>query len=228
MIRVLIADDEPMVRTGIRSILATDPEIEVVGDAAGGSEAVAQAHRHRPDVALLDIRMPDGDGLTAAQRIRATLPDTAVIILTTFGEDEYIARALDHGAAGFLLKALDPRDLIAGVHAVANGAACLSPLVARRVITELRKAAPSRGHAARARVAALAPRERDVLALLGAGLSNADIARRLYLVEGTVKSYVSAVLARLEVRNRVQAAIIAVEAGLVDDQPTGSRPGHPV
>jgi DNA-binding NarL/FixJ family response regulator len=221
MIRVLIADDEPMVRTGIRSILATDPDIEVVGDAADGSEAVEQAHRHRPDVALLDIRMPNGDGLTAAQQIRTTLPDTAVIILTTFGEDEYIARALDYGAAGFLLKALDPRDLIAGVHAVANGGACLSPIVAQKVIAELRKTSPSRGYAARARVAALAPRERDVLALLGAGLSNADIAKRLHLVEGTVKSYVSAILTRLKVRNRVQAAVIAVEAGLVNDEPTG-------
>ena len=172
MIRVLIADDEPMVRTGIRSILATDPDIEVVGDAADGGEAVEQAHRHRPDVALLDIRMPNGDGLTAAQQIRTTLPDTAVIILTTFGEDEYIARALDHGAAGFLLKALDPRDLIAGVHAVANGAACLSPIVALTLPEE-----PGQ------------------------------------------PPYVSAILTRLEVRNRVQAAIIAVEAGLVNDAP---------
>jgi DNA-binding NarL/FixJ family response regulator len=172
-------------------------------------------------VVLLDIRMPNGDGLTAARQIRTALPETAVIILTTFGEDEYIARALDCGAAGFLLKALDPRDLIAGVHAVANGAACLSPLVAQRVITELRKASPSRGYAARAQVATLAPRERDVLTLLGAGLSNADIAKRLFLVEGTVKSYVSAILTRLKVRNRVQAAVIAVEAGLVNDEPTG-------
>lgn len=219
MIRVLIADDEPMVRTGIRSILATDPDIEVVCDAADGSEAVDQARRHHPDVALLDIRMPNLDGLTAARQIRSALPDTAVVILTTFGEDEYIARALDYGAAGFLLKALDPRELVAGVHAVANGAACLSPIIAQRVITELRKTSPSRGHTARARVSALAPRERDVLALLGAGLSNADIAKRLYLVQGTVKSYVSAILTRLEIRNRVQAAVIAVEAGLVNDDP---------
>ncbi|MBQ1052052.1 response regulator transcription factor [Micromonospora sp. C51] len=216
MIRVLIADDEPMVRAGIRSILTADADIHIVADAADGRTAVEQARRHRPDVAVLDIRMPGVDGLTATRQIRADLPETAVIILTTFGEDEYIARALDYGAAGFLLKALDPRELIAGVHAVASGAACLSPVVAQRVITELRRSGPSRGQAARTRVAALAPRERDVLALVGSGLSNADIAKRLHLVEGTVKTYVSAILSRLEIRNRVQAAIIAVEAGLVD------------
>ena len=123
----------------------------------------------------------------AARQIRSALPDTAVVILTTFGEDEYIARALDYGAAGFLLKGLDPRELVAGVHAVANGAACLSPIIAQRVITELRKDLPIAADLpARARVSAF-PRERDVLALLGAGLSNADIAKRLYLVEGTVQ-----------------------------------------
>jgi DNA-binding NarL/FixJ family response regulator len=221
MIRVLIADDEPMIRTGIRSILAADPDIEIVGDAKDGSEALQQARRYRPDVALLDIRMPVVDGLTATRQIRAELPDVAIIILTTFGEEEYIARALEYGAAGFLLKALDPRELIAGVHAVANGAACLSPIVAQKVITELRRSAPSRGQAARDLTARLAPRERDVLALLGTGMSNAEIAERLFLVEGTVKSYVSTILSRLKVRNRVQAAIIAVEAGLVHDPMTG-------
>jgi DNA-binding NarL/FixJ family response regulator len=215
MIRVLFADDEPMIRTGIRMILKSDPEIELVGEANDGAQAVEMALRMRPDVVLLDIRMPQLDGLAATRRIRAELPGTAVIILTTFGEDEYIARALDDGANGFLLKALDPRDLLDGVHAVAAGAACLSPLVAERVITELRKAAPSRSVAARARIATLAPREREVLALVGAGLSNAEIAGRLHLVEGTVKAYVSAILARLDLNNRVQAAVLAVEAGLL-------------
>jgi DNA-binding NarL/FixJ family response regulator len=215
MIRVLIADDEPMIRSGIRAILRTDPGLEIVAEAADGGEAVTLAEAHRPDVALLDIRMPVLDGLAAAGRIRTCAPETAVIILTTFGEDGYIVRALDSGAAGFLLKALDPHELIAGVRAVAGGAACLSPVIAQRVIAQWRQATPSRGYAARARIQALAPRERDVLALLGAGLSNAEIAARLHFVEGTVKSYVSVILTRLEVRNRVQAAVLAVEAGLV-------------
>ncbi|MDT0341788.1 response regulator transcription factor [Streptomyces litchfieldiae] len=215
MLRVLIADDEAMIRAGVRGILASDPAIEVVAEAADGREAVELARGHRPDVALLDIRMPGTDGLAALSELRALVPGTAVIMLTTFGQDEYIARALDEGAAGFLLKASDPRELIAGVHAVAGGAACLSPRVARRVIAELRDGAGARGRRARELAAALSDREREVLGMLGAGLSNAEIAGRLHLVEGTIKAYVSAILNRLSVRNRVQAAIIAYEAGLV-------------
>ncbi|WP_449657316.1 response regulator [Streptomyces johnsoniae] len=217
VLRVLIADDEAMIRGGVRAILASDPGIDVVAEAGDGREAVELTRLHRPDVALLDIRMPGADGLTALATIRSALPGTAVIILTTFGQDEYIARALDEGAAGFLLKASDPRELIAGVHAVASGAACLSPRVARRVIGELREGAVSRGRRARELVSVLSDREREVLGLLGAGLSNGEIAGRLHLVEGTVKAYVSAVLSRLAVRNRVQAAIIAYEAGLVEE-----------
>jgi DNA-binding NarL/FixJ family response regulator len=215
VVRVLIADDEAMIRAGVRGILAADPAIEVVAEASDGREAVELARVHRPDVALLDIRMPGGDGLTALTQLRALLPGTGVIMLTTFGQDEYIARALDEGAAGFLLKASDPRELIAGVHAVAEGAACLSPRVARRVIGELREGAVSRGRRARELVAGLSEREREVLGMVGGGLSNAEIARRLHLVEGTIKAYVSTVLSRLSVRNRVQAAVIAHEAGLV-------------
>ncbi|GAA3756428.1 DNA-binding NarL/FixJ family response regulator [Spinactinospora alkalitolerans] len=215
MIRVLLADDEAMIRAGVRAILGADPGIEVVAEAADGREAVELARAHRPDVALVDIRMPRLDGLAAAAEIRRAVPETAVAILTTFGEDDYIARALGDGASGFLLKAGDPRELIAGVRAVADGAAFLSPKVAHRVITELSGGRMSRGAEARRRTEELTGRERDVLALLGAGLSNAEIARRLHLVEGTVKSYVSTILNRLGVRNRVQAAIVAHEAGLV-------------
>jgi DNA-binding NarL/FixJ family response regulator len=217
-IRVLLADDEAMVRAGVRAILASDNEIEVVAEAADGAEAVELVRRHRPDVAVLDIRMPRMDGLAAGAEIRRTAPDTAVVMLTTFSEDAYIARALGDGASGFLLKSGDPRELIAGLKAVADGAAYLSPAVAQKVIAELSGGGGGRlARAAHAReqAEALTPREREVLALVGAGLSNAEIAGKLYLVEGTVKAYVSTVLTRLGVKNRVQAAIIAYEAGLV-------------
>jgi DNA-binding NarL/FixJ family response regulator len=218
MIRLLLADDEALIRAGVRAILTADPDLEVVAEAADGHAAVQAARAHRPDVALLDIRMPRLDGLAAAAEITRTVPGTAVMMLTTFAEREYISQALAGGAAGFLLKAGDPRELLAGIRAVAGGAAYLSPRVAHQVIAELRGGPGTpltRAAAARAAAGRLTPRERDVLALLGAGLSNAEIAARLHLVEGTVKTYVSAILARLDVRNRVQAAIIAYEAGLV-------------
>ncbi|OIJ23761.1 response regulator [Nocardioides luteus] len=224
MIRVLLADDEAMVRAGVRAILETDEAIEVVAEAADGRAAVDAAQRHRPDVALLDVRMPRMDGLAAAAEIARTAPETARVMLTTFSEDAYIARALGDGASGFLLKSGDPRELLAGVHAVADGAAFLSPRVAQRVIAEIGAGAGdrmSRAADARAKVAALTDRERDVMALVGAGLSNAEIGRRLHLVEGTVKAYLSSAFGRLGVRNRVQAAVLAHEAGLVsEDQAT--------
>ncbi|MEZ7132409.1 response regulator [Nonomuraea sp. AD125B] len=215
MIRILLADDEAMMRAGVRAILASDPELDVVAEAGDGRQAVDLAISHHPDVALLDIRMPRLDGLAAAAEIRRAAPGTAVVMLTTFGEDDYIAKALDVGAAGFLLKSGDPRELIAGIHAVAEGAAYLAPRVAQRVIAQLSGGRMARGAQARDRIEALTEREREVLALVGAGLSNAEIASRLHIVEGTVKAYVSAILTRLDVRNRVQAAIIAHEAGLV-------------
>ncbi|MFG3441257.1 response regulator [Nonomuraea sp. NPDC047897] len=215
MIRILLADDEAMIRAGIRAILAADPSFEVVAEAGDGRAAVDLVLSHHPDVALLDIRMPKLDGLGAAAEIRRVAPGTAVVMLTTFGEDDYIARAIDVGAGGFLLKSGDPRELIAGIHAVAGGAAYLSPKVAQRVITHLAGSRMTKGSAARERVRVLTDREREVLALVGAGMSNAEIARELHLVEGTVKAYVSAILTRLDVRNRVQAAIIAHDAGLV-------------
>ncbi|MCA2224561.1 response regulator [Nonomuraea aurantiaca] len=215
MIRVLLADDEPMVRAGVKSILATDAGIEIVAEAADGREAVELALAHRPDVAMLDIRMPRLDGLSAAAELRAALPEVAVVMLTTFDEREYVARALAEGAGGFLLKAADPRELIIGVRAVAGGAAYLSPRIAQQVIAELSDGRLSRTTTARKRMESLTPRERDVLALIGRGLSNQDIGRELFVSEGTVKAHVSAILLRLEVNNRVQAAIIAYEAGLV-------------
>ncbi|MFD4669346.1 response regulator [Lentzea sp. NPDC058450] len=209
MIRVLLADDEAMVRAGVRAILGADPAVEVVAEAEDGREAVEKALKHRPDVTLLDVRMPRLDGLDAAKELAAL--GFAVAILTTFNDDGYLERALDGGAKGFLLKSGDPRELIAGVHALASGGAYLAPKVAARMIAGFRGGRTSQ---ARTRVESLTARERDVLKLLGQGLSNAQIARRLDLVEGTVKGHVSAILSRLGAENRVQAAIVAHEAGL--------------
>ncbi|MEF3116609.1 response regulator transcription factor [Streptomyces chrestomyceticus] len=216
-VRVLLADDEAMIRAGVRAILTASPGIEVVAEAADGREAVDLALRHRPDVCLLDIRMPRLDGLGAAAELGRTLPETAVVMLTTFSEDAYVAGALGSGASGFLLKTGDPRELVIGVRAAAEGGAYLSPSVARRVISQFGGVALGKAAAARARTEELTEREREVLALVGEGLSNAEIAGRLFVVEGTVKAYVSAVLARLGLKNRVQAAILAYEAGLVRD-----------
>jgi DNA-binding NarL/FixJ family response regulator len=213
---VLLADDEVLVRAGVRAILSAAPDIEVVAEAGDGREALELARAHRPDVALLDIRMPVLDGLAAAAEFKRAAPEVAVVMLTTFSEDEYISEALDSGASGFLLKSGDPYELMAAVRAVHGGASYLSPRVAHRVIQQVSDGRMSRQSAAKERIAALTPRERDVLALVGAGLSNAEIGERLFLVEGTVKAYVSAVLGRLEVKNRVQAALLAYEAGLAD------------
>ncbi|MGW1975363.1 response regulator [Streptomyces sp. NPDC001889] len=225
-VRVLLADDEAMIRAGVRAILGAEPGIEVVAEAGDGHEAVDLALRHRPDVALLDIRMPRLDGLRAAEELRRVAPGTAVVMLTTFSEDEYIARALDSGVSGFLLKSGDPRDLISGVRAVAGGAAFLSPEVAHRVIAQLGGGRLSRAADARSRLEPLTAREGEVVALVGAGLSNGEIAGRLHVVESTVKAHVSAVLARLGLRNRVQLAILAHEAGVVERGP-GLSSGDP-
>jgi DNA-binding NarL/FixJ family response regulator len=217
MIRVLLADDEVMIRAGVRAILTTDPEIAVVAEAGDGREAIDLTLAHRPDVALLDIRMPRLDGLAAGAEIIRAMPEVAVAFLTTFGDDAYLAQALDDGAQGFLLKSGNPRELIAGIHAVAAGGAYLSPKIAARVIGRLRSTGLSRATTARTKVGVLTQRERDVLALLGAGLSNAQIANQLNIVEGTVKGHVSAILTRLDLSNRVKAAVLAHEAGLVPE-----------
>jgi DNA-binding NarL/FixJ family response regulator len=211
VIRVVLADDEAMIRAGIAAILGSGDDVEVVAQAKDGREAVDCALRTQPDIAVLDIQMPGLDGLAAASEIKRLLPATGVVMLTTFGEDAYVERALALGAGGFLLKSGDPLELLAGIRAVADGAAFLSPRIARRVIDQM----PRNLFGARDKVAALTPKETQVLALLGCGLSNADIAARLRIVEGTVKAHVSTILGRLGVRNRVQAAIVAYEAGLV-------------
>jgi DNA-binding NarL/FixJ family response regulator len=213
MIRVVIADDEPVVRVGVAAVLATAGDIEVVGEAADGRAAVELVRAHRPDVAVLDIRMPHLDGVEAAAELARIGFATPVLVLTTFADDASITRALAGGAAGFVLKTGDPKELVAGVRAVATGAAYLSPFVTRRILDGL--PATRRAGDAHGRVAALTDREREVLGLIGAGLSNAEIGRRLHVVEGTVKIYVSTILGRLGARNRVQAAIVAHDAGLI-------------
>jgi DNA-binding NarL/FixJ family response regulator len=214
-IRVVIADDEPLIRAGIRMILTSDQDIEVVAEAANGREAVEQARSHAADVVLLDIQMPVLDGLSALPELRRAAPSTKVIVLTTFGERENVLRALEHGGAGFLLKDTAPAELIRAVRAAAAGDAYLSPAATRHVVEQLASGREvARAEQARGRVAALSEKEREVLALLGEGLSNADAGRRLHMSEATVKTYVSRILAKLGCENRVQAALLARDAGL--------------
>ncbi|OKJ66981.1 response regulator [Streptomyces sp. CB02261] len=214
-IRVVIADDEPLIRAGIRMILTSDPEIEVVGEAADGRAAVEAARTHAADVVLLDIQMPVLDGLSALPELRRAAPRARVIVLTTFGERENVLRALEHGGAGFLLKDTAPAELIRAVRAAAAGDAYLSPTATRHVVERLATGREAvRAEQARGRVAGLSEKERDVLSLLGEGLSNADAGRRLHMSEATVKTYVSRILAKLDCENRVQAALLARDAGL--------------
>ncbi|WP_374774868.1 response regulator [Streptomyces sp. NBC_01310] len=215
VIRVVIADDEPLIRAGIRMILTSAPDIEVVAEAANGREAVELARLHAPGVMLLDIQMPVMDGLTALGELRRAAPEVRALILTTFGEKENVLRALGQGGAGFLLKDSAPGELIGAVRAAAAGDAYLSPGAARHVVDQLASGkAAVRGEEARRQVAELSERERGVLALLGEGLSNADAGRRLHMSEATVKTYVSRILAKLGCENRVQAALLARDAGL--------------
>ncbi|MGW3323510.1 response regulator [Streptomyces virginiae] len=215
VIRVVIADDEPLIRAGIRMILTSAPDIEVVAEAANGKEAVDLARSHAPDVMLLDIQMPVMDGLSALGELRRAVPLVRALILTTFGEKENVLRALGEGGAGFLLKDSAPGELIGAVRAAAAGDAYLSPGATRHVVDQLASGkAAVRGEVARRQVAELSDRERGVLALLGEGLSNAEAGRRLHMSEATVKTYVSRILAKLDCENRVQAALLARDAGL--------------
>ncbi|MBT2490564.1 response regulator transcription factor [Streptomyces sp. ISL-96] len=214
-VRVVIADDEPLIRAGIRMILTSDRAIEVVAEAANGREAVDLARVHAPDVVLLDLQMPVMDGLTALAELGRAVPGTRVIVLTTFGERENVLRALESGGVGFLLKDSAPAELIRAVRAAAAGNAYLSPGATRHVVEQLASGrAPARAERARQLVTALSVRERDVLALLGEGLSNADAGKRLHMSEATVKTYVSRILAKLGCENRVQAALLARDAAL--------------
>ncbi|MGW1836288.1 response regulator [Streptomyces sp. NPDC002067] len=214
MIRVMIVDDDALVRLGLSDLFDGDPDIEVVTQAADGLQAVEQAMAHRIDVALVDVRMPRMDGITATARLRAFPRPPKVITLTTFDLDEYVYNSLAAGADGFLLKDTDPAEILRAVHLVAAGSAMLHPTAARRLIDRYHATTHPRAAAARARLERLTPRESDVLALLAAGETNAEIAACLGMRESTVKAHVSRVLAALEVTNRVQAALMARDAGL--------------
>ncbi|MER5632841.1 response regulator transcription factor [Streptomyces nitrosporeus] len=212
-VRVLVADDEPLVRAGIVGILGTDPAIDVIGEAGTGHEALAAARARRPDAVVLDIRMPGLSGLEVLRELRRAGPPLPCLFVTTFGEDDYVAEALRLGADGFVLKSGSPHELLLGVHAVAGGGAFFSPSVARRLLTGRRVGESGRAHDARARFDRLTPREREVLRLVGQGLTNTEIAGRLVLAEGTVKVHISSILRTTGARNRVEAALVAVHAG---------------
>jgi DNA-binding NarL/FixJ family response regulator len=213
--RVLIVDDEALVRAGLRMILSTADDLEVVGEAEDGADAVDAVRAHHPDVVLMDIRMPRLDGLAATREVLALPAAPQVIVLTTFDLDDYVFRALEAGASGFLLKDTPPRDLVRAVQVVAAGEAMLSPTVTRRLISQFSGAGVSRQRAARERLQVLTDRERDVLLGVAGGHSNAEVGRRLFMSEATVKAHMSRVLAKLDASNRVQVAILAHDAGLL-------------
>jgi DNA-binding NarL/FixJ family response regulator len=222
MTTVLIADAQALVRDGLHKILDSEPELEVVGEAGDGEEAIAAATRLRPDVILMDIRMPVLDGIEATRRIVRAQPGTRVLILTTFGLDTYVYEALRAGASGFMLKDAPPEEIAAAVRIVASGDALLAPAVTRAVIEEFARApAAAQPAPPPAAVAELTPREQEVFALLARGLSNPEICARLVISEATAKTHVAHILQKLDVRDRVQAVIYAYESGLVAPGSTG-------
>jgi DNA-binding NarL/FixJ family response regulator len=212
-IRVLIADDQMMVREGFSVLLGSQPDIEVAGEAVDGRDAVGKVAALRPDVALLDVRMPGMNGLEATREIVAGTPETKVLILTTYDLDEYVYQALRAGASGFLLKDAPPEQLIAAIHTLAAGEALIAPAITKRLIEQFARAAPASRPPEQ--LAELTPRELEVLGLVARGRSNGEIADELVLSEATVKTHVKRVLAKLRVRDRVGAVVFAYEAGLV-------------
>ncbi|WP_436536272.1 response regulator [Actinoplanes sp. HUAS TT8] len=217
MIRVLVADDQPLMRGALATIIGVQPDMELVGEAADGRTAVETAVRLRPDVAVLDIRMPGLDGLAATRELARLVPGNAVrvLILTTFDLDEYVTAALAAGASGFLLKNAPPEDILAGIRVVASGESLLAPTVTTRLLSRFRAEAAAVDPARAALLDQLTPRETEVLRDLARGASNAEIGDRLYIGETTVKTHVSRILAKVGARDRVQAVIFAYEAGLI-------------
>ncbi|HZC27835.1 MAG TPA: response regulator transcription factor [Actinopolymorphaceae bacterium] len=219
-VRVLVADDDDLMRAGLRAVLSSDATIEVVGEACDGREAVEGAQRHQPDVVLMDVRMPGLDGIGATREICVRAPSVRILILTTFSDDDYVFGALSAGASGFLLKRTRPEQLIAAIHTIAAGDSLLSPTVTRTVIDKM--AHHPRPDAALARrLRDLTPREREVLELVARGMSNLEIAETLVVEESTVKTHLKRILAKLQLRDRVQAVILAYETDVVRP---GDRP----
>ena len=210
MIRLLLADDQALVRGGFRLILDAEPDMEVVAEAADGNRAVEQALETRPDLVLMDVRMPELDGIEATRRLLGELPSTRVLMLTTFDLDEYVVEAFRAGASGFLLKTAPPQQLVAAVRTVHDGDALLAPASTRRLIEQAARPAP-----VVPALEELTARERDVLRLLARGMTNAEIAAELVLTENTIKTHVAHVLSKLGLRDRVQAVVLAYESGLV-------------
>lgn len=212
MTRVLIVDDDDLMRAGLAAVLSSDASIDVVGHASTGREAIARARRLQPDVVLMDVRMPDLDGIAATRELSTVAPAVRVLILTTFEQDDYIFGSLRAGASGFLLKRTPPEELIAAVHTIATGESLLSPSVTRRVVDRMAgQPGPDRGSV---EVEELTPREREVLELIARGFSNTEIAGALVIEESTVKTHVKRILLKLDLRDRVQAVIYAYEHGL--------------
>jgi DNA-binding NarL/FixJ family response regulator len=216
VIRLLLVDDQPLVRAGLRMVFEPEPDVEIVGEAADGEEAVRRVQELGPDVALMDVRMPRRDGIQATRIILggAVAEPPRVLVLTTFDDDEYVYEALRAGASGFLLKDAPPEALVAAVRGVVAGDALLAPAVTRRLVEEFAHRRPRA--AAPPGLAELTEREREVFRLVARGLSNAEIAERLYVGESTVKTHVGHVLSKLELRDRVQAVVLAYEAGVVE------------
>jgi DNA-binding NarL/FixJ family response regulator len=224
LIRILLVDDQALVRAGFRMILDAEPEMEVVGEAADGREAIDQVRSLRPDVVLMDIRMPELDGLEASRRILSGSPEEdapKILMLTTFDLDEYVYEALRAGASGFLLKDTPPEQLVAAIHVIAQGEALLSPSITRRVISEFVKGTGPKPQAQFPRLQELTARELEVMKLIARGLSNAEIAKTLYVSETTVKTHVARILMKLNLRDRVQVVVLAYEAGVVQPGEAG-------
>ena len=213
MIRVVVADDQSLIRSAIRTLLETAPDIQVVAEAANGDAAVAAAARHRPDVVVMDIRMPVLNGIEATRRIRSSHPDVAVIVLTTFDLDQYVFQAVRAGAAGFFLKDDDAAPLLDGIRAAARGEAVMAPSALRALVDEFARTAEPDQDAAVA-LATLSPRETEVLRAMADGATNGEIAARLFISEATVKTHVGAVLSKLQARDRTQAVVQAWRGGL--------------